>query len=138
MKKLVLLFAMLALVMAMPAIAQDEATCNLEAPADATEINMIGWSFPITDFYAEELSACNSVDNLTVNTQLLASADAQEQVRLALSTGGDSPYDIVHFSNSGVAEWGGVGWLLPLNDLIEQYGEQYNLDDIPEAACKRW
>ncbi|MEO1288921.1 MAG: extracellular solute-binding protein, partial [Chloroflexota bacterium] len=24
--------------------------------------------------------------------------------------------------------------LLPLNDLIEEYGEQYNLDDIPQAA----
>lgn len=132
MKRLMLLMAVLLLVV--PSFAQDEASCNIEAPAESTEINMIGWSFPITDFYAEELEACNSVENLTVNTQLLASADAQEQVRLALSTGGDSPYDIVHFANSGVAEWGGAGWLLPLNDLVEQYGEQYNLDDIPQTA----
>ncbi len=133
MKKLYILLAVLALFV-VPATAQDEGGCNLAAPAEATEINMIGWSFPITDFYAGELDACNSVENLTVNTQLLASADAQEQVRLALSTGGDSPYDIVHFANSGVAEWGGAGWLLPLNDLIEEYSEAYKLDDIPQAA----
>jgi len=133
MRKFILLLALMSLFVVMPVTADDH-LCDVDAPADATEINMIGWSFPITDFYAEELEGCNEVENLTVNTQLLASADAQEQVRLALSTGGDSPYDIVHFANSGVAEWGGAGWLLPLNDLIEQYSEEYNLEDIPEAA----
>lgn len=108
--------------------------CNVDAPADAVEINMIGWSFPITDFYAEELEKCNEVENLTVNTNLLASSDAQEQVRLALSAGGDSPFDIVHGANGQVAEWGGPGWLLPLNDLVEKYRDEYNLDDIPATA----
>ena len=132
MKKVVLLVAMLALMI--PTFAQDSMACNIDAPAEATEINMIGWSFPITDFYAAELELCNEVDNLTVNTQLLASTDAQEQVRLALSTGGDSPFDIVHLSNAQVGEWGGSGWLLPLNDLVEQYWDEYNLGDIPDVA----
>lgn len=108
--------------------------CNVDAPAEAVEINMIGWSFPIMDFYAAELNECNEVENITVNTNLLASADAQEQVRLALSAGGDSPYDIVHGANNQVSEWGGAGWMMPLNDLVEKYREQYNLDDIPQAA----
>ncbi|MEM6281331.1 MAG: extracellular solute-binding protein [Chloroflexota bacterium] len=134
MKKLVLVFAMLGLLVSIPALAQDAPACNLEAPAEDTELSMIGWSFPITDFYAEELELCNDVDNLTVLTQLLASNDAQEQVRLALSTGQDSPYDIVHGANAQVSDWGGQGWLLPLNDLIEQYSEEYNLDDIPATT----
>ncbi len=112
----------------------DPTECNLEAPAKATEINMIGWSFPITDFYAEELLKCNRIENLKVNTSLLASADAQEQVRLALSSGGDSPFDIVHGANSAVSEWAGVGWMMPLNDLVEKYWDEYNLGDIPEKA----
>ena len=134
MKKLVLLIALLGLVIGIPGFAQDGAACNVEAPAEAVEINMMGWSFPITDFYAAELELCNDVDNVTVNTQLLASTDAQEQVRLALSTGGDSPFDIVHLSNAQVGEWGGAGWLTPLNDLIEEYRDEYNLDDIPQVA----
>ena len=69
----------------------DPTECNLEPPAEETELNMIGWSFPITDYYAEELEKCSKVENLTINASLLASADAQEQVRLALSSGGDSP-----------------------------------------------
>ncbi|MCP4198935.1 MAG: extracellular solute-binding protein [Proteobacteria bacterium] len=114
--------------------AADPTACNLEAPAEAVELNMIGWSFPITDFYAEELEKCNSIDNLEINTNLLASADAQEQVRLALSAGSDSPYDIVHSANSGVAEWAAVGWMMPLNDLVDRYWDEYNLGDIPEKA----
>lgn len=112
----------------------DPTECLLDPPAEETEINMIGWSFPITDYYAEEVAKCDKIDNLTVNTSLLASADAQEQVRLALSSGGDSPYDIVHFANAQVGEWGGPGWLMPLNDLVDKYWDEYNLGDIPEKA----
>lgn len=112
----------------------DPTACNIEPPAEPVEINVMGWSFPITDFYAEELEKCNKVENITVNTQLLSGADAQEQVRLALSTGGDSPYDIVHGANGQVPEWGGPGWLLPLNDLVEKYWDEYNLGDIPQTV----
>lgn len=112
----------------------DPTECNLEPPAEPVEINMMGWSFPITDYYADELAKCSKVENITVNTSLLASADAQEQVRLALSAGGDSPFDIVHGANAQVGEWGGPGWLMPLNDLVDKYRDKYNLDDIPAAA----
>lgn len=103
MRKFIFLLALISLMVVMP-VSADGHSCDVDAPADATELNMMGWSFPITDFYAGELESCNSVDNLTVNAQLLASADAQEQVRLALSTGGDSPFDIVHLSNAQVGE----------------------------------
>ncbi|NQS91092.1 MAG: extracellular solute-binding protein, partial [Chloroflexi bacterium] len=112
----------------------DPTECNLDAPAEEVEINMIGWSFPITDFYAEEVAKCDKVENLTVNTNLLANDDAREQVRLALSAGGDSPYDIVHGANSQVGAWAGVGWMMPLNDLVDKYWDEYNLGDIPEKA----
>jgi len=134
MKKFFVVFMLLSIVMSIPAIAQDEASCDLEAPAEATEINVMGWSFAITDFYADELQACNDVENLVVNTNLLASSDAQEQVRLALSTGGDSPFQIVHGANGEVGDWGSQGWLLPLNDLIEEYWDEYDLGDIPETV----
>lgn len=112
----------------------DPTACNMPAPAAATEINMIGWSFPITDFYAEELEKCSEVENVTVNTQLLDSSSAQEQVNLALSGGGDSPYDIVHGANGQVSTWAAEGWIMPLNDMVEKYWDEYDLGDIPAKA----
>ncbi len=111
----------------------DPTDCNLEAPEDDAEINMLGWSFPIMDHYAEELEKCSRYDTLTVNTQLLASTDAKEQANLVLSSGGDS-LDIVHGANGEIAAWGGPGWVMPLNDLVEKYWDEYNLGDIPQTA----
>jgi len=112
----------------------DPTECNIDAPAEEVELTLISGSFPITDFYAEEVEKCDKVENLTVNTNLLESADKDEQVRLALSAGGDSPYDIVQAANSLVGPWAGVGWIMPLNDLIDKYYDEYNLGDIPEKA----
>lgn len=108
--------------------------CDVPAPSALTKVNMIGWAFPITQFYADRFKSCNNVKNLTVDVKLLDGPSAQQQVRLALSGGGKSPYAIVHGSNPELIEWGSQGWLLPLNDLIDKYRAQYKLDDISKAA----
>jgi ABC-type glycerol-3-phosphate transport system substrate-binding protein len=133
MKRVLFVFTLLCLLVAIPTFAQDGA-CNVAAPASATEVNMIGWTFPILDYYAAEIEKCGDVENIDVNVQLLASADAQAEMRLAASSEGASPYDIIHGSNSFIGEMAAKGWLLPLDDLIEQYREQYALDDIDPSA----
>ncbi|MCS6835312.1 MAG: extracellular solute-binding protein [Anaerolineae bacterium] len=133
MKKLVFALAALSLLMSLPTLAQDDA-CDVPPPAQETRVNMIGWTFPIMDFYAAELAKCSEVPNLTVNVQLLASADAQSEMRLAASSQGASPYDIIHGSNAFIGEMASKGWLLPLNDLIDKYREQYDLDDIDASS----
>jgi sorbitol/mannitol transport system substrate-binding protein len=44
------------------------------------------------------------------------------------------PYDIIHGSNAFIGEMASLGWLLPLNDLIDKYREQYDLDDIDPSS----
>ena len=134
MRKLLIALSLLGLLVSIPAFAQMEGTCNIDPPMEAVDINFIGWSFPIADFIAGEVESCGEVDNVTVNVSLLSSSDVQEQVRLALSAGGDSPYDILHGANGQVGGWGGNGWLMPLNDLVEKYWDEYDLGDIPEAV----
>jgi ABC-type glycerol-3-phosphate transport system substrate-binding protein len=135
MKKLLLSLVALGALAGSPALAQqDSAACALTGPSAPTQVNMIGWTFPILDFYANEISACGEVENVDVNVQLLTSADAQAAMRLAASSTGASPYDIIHGSNAFIGEMASQGWLLPLNDLIEQYREEYNLDDIDASA----
>ncbi len=106
----------------------------IDPPASPVTINMIGWAFPITEYYQSQFRALNSVRNLTVNTQLLDSASAQEQVRLALSGGQRSPYQIIHGANAQISEWGFSGWLTPLDDLVQKYWDEYDLGDIPQTA----
>ena len=50
MKKLSIMILLLAILVSIPIVAQEEASCDIDAPAENTEVNMIGWSFAITDF----------------------------------------------------------------------------------------
>ncbi|MCY3979805.1 MAG: extracellular solute-binding protein, partial [Chloroflexi bacterium] len=133
MRKLLVLLSLLGLLIGIPAFAQSGDACNIDAPAEPVTIEMISWPFAITEFYAAEMEACSEVDNLTINTNLLDSASLREQVALALSGGGDSPYDILHGANGQIADWGAPGWVMPLNDLIEKYWDEYDLGDIPQG-----
>jgi multiple sugar transport system substrate-binding protein len=110
--------------------------CNVASPEKATQIDMIGWTFPITQFYAKELEKCNGVKNIRVNTQLLDSGSAQEQIRLALSGKGTSPYEIVHTDDALLTELASQGKIQPLDDLIAKYKGQYDLGDISDALYK--
>jgi multiple sugar transport system substrate-binding protein len=136
MKKLLLVFVLLMVAVSVPTSvptpihAQDAAVCNIEAPASSTTINMIGWTYPIIDFYASELEACNGVENIAVNTQLLDSGAAHDQLRLALGAGGTVPYGIIMVTEADVRSYVAEGWMIPLNEYIEKYEEQYNISDI--------
>ncbi len=128
MKRLILILALLAL--ALPVAAQDMGGCMIEPPESSATVNMIGWTYPIIDFYASELEACNAIDNIDVNTQLLDSGSAHDQLRLALGAGGTSPYDIIMVTQGDVESYVAEGWMMPLNDLIDKYEDQYQISDI--------
>ena len=133
MKKLLIVMALLLL--ALPVLAQDDMDpCVLDPPMEAAEINFMGWAFPVTEFFAAEFEKCNEVENLTVNVQLLDSPSAQEQANLALAGGGNSPWAILHTTLSRIAELTQFDALLPLNDLVDKYRDEYDLDDIPQTA----
>ena len=110
-----------------------DAHCDIAAPDSATTVNMIGWTYPIIDFYADELKRCNDVDNLEVNTQLLDSGTANSQIQLALGSG-SSQYGIIMTTESSVSSYADVGWLHPLNDLIDKYQDEYDIADIGGLA----
>ena len=108
--------------------------CNVDAPDEAVELNLIGWPFDIMDFYTAEIEECGEIENITINAQMQDFSATKDAFRLAMSGGGESPYDMMHMANTGITEFGSVGWLLPLNDLIDKYGDEYDLNDISETA----
>ena len=94
------------------------------------EIDMIGWRFPVTEFYAEELESFNAIDNLTVATQMLDAQSVREQVRLALAGSGESPYEIVQGDSVFLTELASKGFILPLDEYIAKYQDVYDFGDI--------
>lgn len=50
---------MLMTLLVAPSFAQDMGECNIDPPAETADVTMIGWTFPIMDFCAEELAACD-------------------------------------------------------------------------------
>jgi ABC-type glycerol-3-phosphate transport system substrate-binding protein len=103
--------------------------CRIPAPAEPTTVNIIGWSYPIIDFYFEEFEKCNGVENLTINTQLTDSGTAVDQIRLAAAAGGESTYDIILNGGGFAQELAEMNGILALDDLIAKYDAQYNLTE---------
>ncbi len=107
------------------------ADCAIEPPTEEVELTYIGWPGLVTDAVAGFLDKCDAVENVDVNVRIMDNAAAREQMALAFSSGGESPYGIVHQSNSSIQENAWDGHLLPLNEYIDKYREEYELDDIP-------
>lgn len=128
-RKLIPLMLLASVLVPTLAVSADGHLCDIAAPESATSVNAIGWTYPIIDFYFDELEGCNEVDNLEVNTQLLSSGEANSQIELALASG-SGQYGIVMTTQGSVRSYVDVGWLHPLNDLIEKYSEEYDIPDI--------
>ena len=110
------------------ALISDE--CPVPAPASDVTIDVMGWEFPVTAEIGKEMEEC-SQGNLSVNVQLLANADAQDQIALDLATGSPE-FEIIHTTDSTVGQYGDN--LLDLSPFIEKYRDQFDLDDISQAA----
>ena len=104
--------------------------CPVPAPASDVTIDLMGWEFPVTAEIGKEMEEC-SQGNLSVNVQLLANADAQDQIALDLATGSPE-FEIVHTTDSTVGQYGDN--LLDLSPFIEKYRDQFDLGDISQAA----
>ena len=104
--------------------------CAIEPPAEPLQVTYLGWPAPLFDVYTSVLDSCNEVDNVSVDVRTMDNASAIEQMSLSFASGGGSPYAIVQQSNSSIQQNVWQGWLTPLDDLVEKYREEYNLDDI--------
>lgn len=103
--------------------------CAIPEPTEDVTIDLMGWEFPVTKAITEELQECES-DNLTINVQLLDNAGAQDQIALDFSTGAPQ-FEIVHATDSLIGTW--ADNLTDLTPFVEKYGEEFDLDQIPQA-----
>ena len=118
------------------AMGDDEVTmisdeCNIPNPAEEIEIDAMGWEFPIVSAYADELEEC-AEGNYTFNLQFLDSVEARNAMTQDAATGSPT-FELYQGSNAFITELGNQGFLTPLNDLVDKYRDEYDLDQIDQA-----
>jgi ABC-type glycerol-3-phosphate transport system substrate-binding protein len=60
-------------------------------------------------------------------------SDLENQSKVILSAGGTSPYEILQAFNGWMPEYIHNQWVLPLNEYVEKYRDEYDLDDISQS-----
>ncbi|MYH88853.1 MAG: extracellular solute-binding protein, partial [Acidimicrobiaceae bacterium] len=105
--------------------------CNIPNPAENVEIDIMGWEFPIVTQYAEEIEDCEE-GNYSFNYQFLDSVEARNAMTQDAASGSPS-FELYQGSNAFVSELANQGFVMPLNDLVDKYRDEYNLDQIDQA-----
>lgn len=116
---------------AMEEVAAISEECNIPNPAEEIEIDAMGWEFPIVTQYAEELEDC-AEGNYSFNLQFLDSQEARNAMTQDAATGSPT-FELYQGSNAFIAELANQGFLTPLNDLVDKYRDQYELDAIDQT-----
>ncbi len=105
--------------------------CPIPNPSEVIEIDAIGWEFPIITQYADELEDCEE-GNYRFNLQFLDSVEARTAMTQDAATGSPT-FELYQGSNAFIGELANQGFLMPLNDLVAKYSDQFDLDEIDEA-----
>lgn len=107
-----------------------EDTDNGDAGTEEVELNLLSHRYAALEYYAQAM-VDNAPDNVTLNTELTTYGDWQEKMTMNLSSK-SSAYDLTYIFPPDLATFADGGWLLPLDDYIEKYKDEYNFDDIPD------
>ena len=94
-------------------------------------VQMISHRYPALEFYAERMR--EALPDVEVNTQLMPHDKAMELATIAMSSKADT-VDLVYLNDSTFLSFAKNGWLRPLDDLFEQYKEEFGLDDFADSA----
>lgn len=98
------------------------AECSIEGQG---EVNVITNFFETLEVLAEKMKECEG-NGVTIDTKL--TTEHKEETNKAFEAG-TSPFDAAAVANSSITLLQAKGQLMPLNDLVEKYRDQYNIED---------
>lgn len=105
--------------------------CPIPNPEETVELDVMGWEFPIITAFADELEECTD-GNYELNYQFLDSTEARNAMTQDAATGAPT-FELYQGSNAFIGELANQGFLMPLNDLVEKYSDEFGLDAIDQA-----
>lgn len=103
--------------------------CDIDAPTDATTVNVLAYNSPATDPFTEVLTANCRSSTLTLNHPATDLA-GQKQRAVQSMSGSTASYDLVEQFGTVYPLYADRGWTVPLDDLIAEQGDRYGIDDI--------
>lgn len=105
---------------------------NASTPSVSGDVtlNMLSHTYAALTYFADQMVA-NAPTGVTVVPEMTDYTSWQEKMRLNLSSKSDA-YDITYITPSDLGEFASNGWLVPLDDYIEKYWDEYNFGDIPQ------
>ena len=115
---------------AAPAPTAAAAGTDSAAPAGNVTLNMLSHTYAALTYFADQMVA-NAPDGVTVVPEMTDYTSWQEKMRLNLSSKSNA-YDITYITPSDLGEFASNGWLVPLDDYIQKYWDEYNFGDIPQ------
>ncbi len=108
--------------------------CDVDAPADATTVQVLAYSAPALDPFSQAMSdGCSTVQNLRVEHGQIDFAAQLEKARLSLSQQGSGSYDIIEVYGGTLAQYAESGWLAPLDDFVSKEGSRYQIGGIGQT-----
>ncbi len=117
------IFSALALavtIMAAPVVASSE--CQVQGGG---EVDIISNSYPSLEIINGVMEKCSN-DKLKVSSKM--TKEHKEETAQALAAG-SSPYDLAQGANGSIGPLQAAGQLQPMNDLVDKYKEQFNIED---------
>ena len=108
------------------------ASMAVSAPALAQDaVQIISHRYPALEFFTQKMA--EALPEMPGEVSLMPIDQATEKATITLAAGSDA-LDIVYVNEPMLGRFAKAGWLEPLDAYWEQYKEEYDLDDIPEAA----
>lgn len=108
--------------------------CSGEGVGNA--VSVLSFRFPATEFYTDKMKEYTE-DSTIVNVEMKGYDEYRQQLLLILSGDSDSPYDVLYANNELFDQAKNNDWLMPLDDILNEYWDEYNLGDIPEETWNK-
>lgn len=97
------------------------------------EINTMTMRSAGSEAIVSLMEGLNEIENITFTNTFLQSDDIISKCKLALASNSPSPYQYIAPTTSNIYGYIDNGWLMPLDEYIEKYREEYHFDDIPQS-----
>ena len=98
------------------------ANCGIDSDG---EVNVISNFFETLELLANVMEECET-DQFTVDVKLTTDHKAERERAFEAAS---SPYDASAIANASITVLQAKGQLMPLNDLVEKYRDEYNIED---------